>query len=118
MRSFCYVPDQRDGYFGNTRLDGVVFSRIYWWPGATHEGNGVRRMIIDEQANREQRDALIAIESGQHGGLIWEISAAVALLRSSRSSPQLPSKSLVTSDERPFGSPVLARPILSRSKTL
>ena len=67
-----------DGYFGNTRLDGVVFSRIYWWPGATHEGNGVRRMIIDEQANKEQRDALIAIESGQHGGLIWEISAAVA----------------------------------------
>ena len=56
-----------DGYFGNTRLDGVVFSRIYWWPGATHEGNGVRRMIIDEQANKEQRDALIAIESGQHG---------------------------------------------------
>ena len=67
-----------DGYFGNTRLEGVVFSRIYWWPGATHEGNGVRRMIIDEQANKEQRDALIAIESGQHGGLIWEISAAVA----------------------------------------
>jgi hypothetical protein len=67
-----------DGYFGNTRLDGVVFSRIYWWPGATHEGNGVRRMIIDEQANKEQRDALIAIESGQRGGLIWEITAAVA----------------------------------------
>ena len=35
-------------------------------------------MIIDEQANKEQRAALIAIESGQHGGLIWEISAAVA----------------------------------------
>jgi hypothetical protein len=38
----------------------------------------VRRMIIDEQATKEQRDALIAIESGLHGGLIWEISAAVA----------------------------------------
>src|ERR1700732_140015 len=62
-----------DGYFGNTRLDGVVFSRIYWWPGATHEGNGVRRMIIDEQVTKEQRDALIAIESGQHGGLMGEI---------------------------------------------
>jgi hypothetical protein len=35
-------------------------------------------MIIDEQATKEQRDALIAIESGQHGGLIWEVSAAVA----------------------------------------
>jgi hypothetical protein len=67
-----------DGYFGNTRLDGVVFSRIYWWPGAIHEGNGVRHMIINEQVTKEQRDALIAIESGQHGGVIWEISAAVA----------------------------------------
>ena len=67
-----------DGYFGNTRLDDVVFSRIYWWPGAIHEGNGVRHMIINEQVTKEQRDALIAIESGQHGGLIWEISAAVA----------------------------------------
>ena len=35
-------------------------------------------MIVDEQASKEQRDALIAIESAQHGGLIWEISAAVA----------------------------------------
>jgi hypothetical protein len=67
-----------NGYFGNTRLDDVVFSRVYWWTGAIHEGNGVRRMIIDEHATKEQRDALIAIESGQHGGLIWEISAAVA----------------------------------------
>jgi hypothetical protein len=67
-----------DGYFANTRLDGVVFSRIYWWPRAIHEGNGVRRMIIDEQATTEQRDALIAIESGLHGGSLWEISIAVA----------------------------------------
>jgi predicted metal-binding membrane protein len=44
-----------------------VFSRIYWWPRAIHEGNGVRRMIIDEQATKEQCDALIAIESGKQG---------------------------------------------------
>src|SRR5262249_2395085 len=60
----------------NTRLDGVVFSRIYWWPRAIHEGNGVRRMIIDEQTAKEQRDALIEIESGQHGGVIWGVSAS------------------------------------------
>jgi hypothetical protein len=35
-------------------------------------------MIIDEQATEVQRDALIAIESARHGGMIWEISAAVA----------------------------------------
>jgi hypothetical protein len=67
-----------EGLFGNTRLDGVVFSRIYWWPRAIHEGNGLRHMIIDEQASKEQRDALLAIESGQHGGLMWEICTVVA----------------------------------------
>jgi len=35
-------------------------------------------MIVDEQATEQQRNALIALESAQHGGLIWEISAAVA----------------------------------------
>jgi hypothetical protein len=35
-------------------------------------------MIVDEQATEEQRNALIAIESAEHGGLIWEISASVA----------------------------------------
>jgi len=67
----------RDGYFGNTRLDGVRFARLYWWPGPILEGNGVRRTIVDEQASKEQRDALIALDSGQHGGTYWEIFASV-----------------------------------------
>ena len=67
-----------EGYFSDTRLDGIVFTRIYWWPGPIHEGSGIRQMIVDEQATEPQRDALIAIESARHGGLIWEISAAVA----------------------------------------
>src|ERR1700751_1866038 len=67
-----------EGYFSDTRLEGIVFTRIYWWPGPIHEGNGIRQMIVGEQATEAQRDALIAIESARHGGLIWEISAAVA----------------------------------------
>ncbi len=66
-----------DGYFGNTRLDGVRFARLYWWPGAIHEGNGVRRTIIDEETSKEQREALIALDSGEHGGTYWEVFAAV-----------------------------------------
>jgi hypothetical protein len=66
-----------DGYFGKTRLDGIRFARIYWWPGAIHEGNGVRRTIIDERATKDQREALISLDSGQHGGLYWEIFATV-----------------------------------------
>ena len=53
------------------------FARVYSWPGAVHEGNGVRCTIIDEQATKEQRQALIALDSAQHGGLYWEIFAAV-----------------------------------------
>ena len=70
----CLVSD---GYFGNTRLDGIRFARLYWWPGAIHEGNGLRRTIVDEEATKEQREALIALDSGQHGGPYWEIFAAV-----------------------------------------
>jgi hypothetical protein len=66
-----------DGYFGNTRLDGVRFARLHWFPGPVHEGNGVRRTIIDERANEEQRKALITLDSGQHGGPYWEIFAAL-----------------------------------------
>jgi hypothetical protein len=67
----------REGYFGDTRLDGVRFARIFSWPGPIHEGNGTRQLVIDEQATQEQRDALIALESGEQGGAYFEIFAAV-----------------------------------------
>ena len=67
----------REGYFGNTRLDGARFGRAVWWPGPIHEGNGVARTIVDEQTTKEQREALIALPSGQHGGTYWEIFATV-----------------------------------------
>lgn len=67
----------REGYFGTTPLDGVRFARIFWWPGAIHEGNGTRQLIIDEQATPDQRAALVALESGTHGGAFFEIFAAV-----------------------------------------
>jgi hypothetical protein len=66
-----------DGYFGDIRLGGVRFARLHWFPGPVHEGNGVRRTIIDERATKEQREALIALDSGQHGGPYWEIFAAL-----------------------------------------
>ncbi|MGH7791930.1 MAG: DUF1326 domain-containing protein, partial [Thermodesulfobacteriota bacterium] len=30
------------GHFGDTKLDGLRFARIYWWPGPVHEGNGIK----------------------------------------------------------------------------
>lgn len=67
----------REGHYGDTRLDGVRFARIFWWPGPVHEGNGIRQLILDEGTTPEQREALIAIESGKNGSPFFEIFAAV-----------------------------------------
>jgi len=67
----------RQGHFGNVKLDGIRFAHLYWWPGPVHEGNGVRRTIVDEKATPEQRQALLALDTGKHGGGYLEIFAAV-----------------------------------------
>jgi hypothetical protein len=69
--------DIREGYYGNTALDGVRFAGIYWWPGRIDEGNGTRQIIVDERASAEQRAAIEALVSGAQGGTYFEIFAAV-----------------------------------------
>ena len=44
------------------------------WPGAIHEGNGVAAIFLD--GTDEQREALVAILTGEDPGLPWEILAA------------------------------------------
>ena len=67
----------REGHYGDTRLDGVRFARVYSWPGRVDEGNGTRQMIVDDGATDEQRAALDALDSGEQGGAYFEIFAAV-----------------------------------------
>jgi len=45
------------------------------WPGAIHEGNGTRQIIIDERADHGQRDALVKMIGGQEAdeGTLWWI---------------------------------------------
>jgi hypothetical protein len=66
-----------EGYFGDTRLDGVRMAMIYWWPGPIHEGEGFAQLIIDEETSEAQREALIELFKGGHGGGYLEIFAAV-----------------------------------------
>jgi hypothetical protein len=66
-----------EGHFGSTRLDGVRFAGLYSWPGPIHEGNGSRLLIVDERASSEERSAIEALESGEHGGAFFEIFASV-----------------------------------------
>ncbi len=65
------------GYFGDIELDGLEFAFTYHFPGALHEGNGSLQPFITDRASAAQRDAILAIMSGQHGGPMFEIFASL-----------------------------------------
>jgi len=66
-----------EGHFGDIALDGVTFAFTYHFPGPLHEGNGTLQPFIDERATPAQRDAVLQIMSGQHGGPLFEIFSAL-----------------------------------------
>jgi hypothetical protein len=47
-----------EGRYADVKLDGLRFVWLGGWPGAVHEGNGVLQLIIDENANDAQREAI------------------------------------------------------------
>lgn len=67
----------RDGFFGTSVLNGVVFACVLWWPGPMHQGNGTVQLIIDDAASQAQREALIALHRGKQGCIYFEILAAL-----------------------------------------
>lgn len=71
------VWDVREGHFGDVSLDGVRFAWVIWMPGPVHEGGGSRLLIVDESTSPEQREALEAIASGEHGHRFFEIFTSV-----------------------------------------
>jgi hypothetical protein len=66
------------GNFGATSLDGVTYAQVFHWDGAVHQGNGWRRLIVDERATPAQRAAIEAMTSGKHGHPVFEIFSAMA----------------------------------------
>ena len=54
-----------EGYFNDTRLDGLKWALLVKWPGEIAEGNGRQLAIIDEGANENQREALGKILYGE-----------------------------------------------------
>jgi hypothetical protein len=54
-----------EGYFGDVRLDGLIFGARYRWPGPVHGGGGFAQGIIDQSASQEQIDALFKILGGE-----------------------------------------------------
>ena len=65
------------GNFGEVPLDGLGFAFAINFPGPMHKGNGTGIILIDEKASPEQRDALVQITSAAHGGMPFEIFAAI-----------------------------------------
>lgn len=67
------------GHFGDVRLDGLSFFVIVHFPGPLHEGHGTAQPIVDERASEAQRNALLAIMSGQHSaeGTIFHIFSLI-----------------------------------------
>jgi hypothetical protein len=63
----------RRGKFGDTPLGGVTFVGAYFFPGLIEEGNGRARVYVDLAATSDQRAAIEAITSGNHGGGIFEV---------------------------------------------
>lgn len=54
-----------EGYFDDTRLDGLSFAMLLYWPSEIAEGNGRQQAIIDESADAAQREALRRILHGE-----------------------------------------------------
>lgn len=54
-----------EGHFGETRLDGLNWVLMVWWPGEIADGNGRQQVIIDERADDAQREALRKILHGE-----------------------------------------------------
>jgi hypothetical protein len=71
------VWEIHEGHFGAVSLDGVRFGFAVHWPGPIHEGGGTRQFVVDEGASEEQREALNALATGQHGGTYFEVFASV-----------------------------------------
>lgn len=54
-----------EGYFNDTKLDGLKFVGIFKWPGQIADGNGRSQIIIEERATEKQRQALNKIAHGE-----------------------------------------------------
>ena len=54
-----------EGYFNETRLDGLNFVLLVQWPGEIADGDGTEQAIIDDRADEAQRETLRKILHGE-----------------------------------------------------
>jgi hypothetical protein len=66
------------GSHGTTTLDGLSFAVLLHTPGPMADGNWTVGMIVDDRATAAQREALVAIGSGQGGGPMASVGPLVS----------------------------------------
>lgn len=54
-----------EGYFNDTKLDGLKWALLVKWPGEIADGNGIEQAFIDERADADQREAMRKILLGE-----------------------------------------------------
>lgn len=54
-----------EGYFNDTKLDGLNWALLLHWPGEIADGDGTQQAIIDERAEDDQREGLRKILHGE-----------------------------------------------------
>ena len=65
------------GSFGSIPLNGLSFIVLAYTPEEMGKGNWSVGLVIDERASTEQRDAIIAIASGNAGGPMAPVSGLI-----------------------------------------
>lgn len=68
-----YVFSVREGRYGETPLDGANFAWAAHSPGPLHEGNLTSVLVLDEQLDVAQRDALETLWRSGQSGLPFDI---------------------------------------------
>jgi hypothetical protein len=75
------------GTHGTTTLDGLSFAVLLHTPGPMIAGNWTVGVIVDERASAAQREALVAIGSGQGGGPMAAVGPLVSKFAGVESKP-------------------------------
>ncbi len=69
-----------EGHFGEVDLAGLRAASLCVWPGPVHGGNGRMLLIIDPMADDAQRQALLAIMTGEETEpmtTMWSVYSAM-----------------------------------------
>ena len=65
------------GKFGDLSLDDLGFIVVGFTPAEMGKGNWSAGVIVDQRANPEQRDAIVAVASGAAGGPMAALSGLI-----------------------------------------